>query len=233
VTRRNAQLAAFQSTRRHIAVRSAVFTLFQMSSARSAARSTVSVHEPTMRVLWKVALQACTIEVPEVGRVEYDELVGSRAPWFAWVSALVCFVLSASIAAVFASPIGWIFHSTTVVNVIALGVGILCAIWGLVVCKQPVYRAVINDNAEMGRTKSCIACRQAVEHLAGAGAKNSRNSRDSANVQITCPRCGSRSYGSGYSGNICGQGHSWRNLRSSQLRSPLRQMQTDRLSNDD
>lgn len=113
----------------------------------------------------KMLCNACIVEVPVMGDRSRQELVEDGK----------------NVQTVPGNVIGWAFF---IVLGVAFGAGLYFGLpwWGglvgglilggilagwlssLTEYKQPVYRTV-TENVEVGRSKCCIACRQAVQHL--------------------------------------------------------------------
>jgi hypothetical protein len=113
----------------------------------------------------KLLCNACIVEVPQMGDRSRQELVeaGKRVKVVpAKVLPLVFFIIlvvSFGAGLNFGLPwwggiVGGVIFATMVAGLLS----------NLTEYEQPVYRTV-TENVEVGRSKCCIACKQAVEHI--------------------------------------------------------------------
>ena len=113
----------------------------------------------------KMLCNACIVEVPVMGDRSSPELVEDfktvqTVPDNVIASAFFI-ILSVGIGAGFYFGLPW---WGGLVGGAILGGGVAGCLSNQTEYKQPVYRTVV-ENVEVGRSKCCIACRQAVQHL--------------------------------------------------------------------
>lgn len=117
----------------------------------------------------KLLCNACVVEVPQLGSRTRKEVIGHRSNWvdvFDLAFHLVfskLFLIAAGVTFLFWSMgMGWL----SLVIVGAFSITSLYYFLLTALEKNPVYKNIVDENVEVGRSKCCIACRQPVEHLA-------------------------------------------------------------------
>lgn len=113
----------------------------------------------------KLLCNACTVEVPQMGDRSRQVLVEDGKNVNVVPPAAVAWAFFIVLAVAFGAGLyfGLPWWGGLVGGVI---LGAIVSAWlaNMTEYKQPVYQTV-TENVEIGRSKCCIACRQAVEHL--------------------------------------------------------------------
>jgi hypothetical protein len=113
----------------------------------------------------KMLCNACIVEVPVMGDRTRQELAqgGEDVKYVPMAVVRWSFIVLFGIASAVGLAMGLTIWGALAFGVI-VGVVVAGFLFNQTVYKQPVYRTV-RESVEVGRSKCCIACRQAVQNL--------------------------------------------------------------------
>ena len=113
----------------------------------------------------KLLCNACMVEVPQFGTRARQEIVGQKMNWDDIFDFVFSFLVPVSLYIAVGLLIlwwllGWVFSAA------ALVFGVIALVVFAQFNTKPIYKTVVDEDVEVGRSKCCIACRQPAEHLA-------------------------------------------------------------------